>query len=53
MPNVVWKSAVADGVGCAWSGFEGLAPFLTAGRVSLQVRGGVYGGCVGSCMRGL
>jgi hypothetical protein len=43
-------SAVTTRVRCAWNKFRELAPFLTAKRVSLQVKGKVYESCVRSCM---
>jgi hypothetical protein len=43
-------SVVTTRVRCAWNKFRELAPFLTAKRVSLQVKGKVYESCVRSCM---
>jgi hypothetical protein len=43
-------SAVITKVRSAWNKFRELAPFLTAKRVSLQLRGKVYESCVRSCM---
>jgi hypothetical protein len=44
------ESAVTTSVRCAWNKFRELRPFLTAKRVSLQVKGKVYESCVRSCM---
>jgi hypothetical protein len=42
--------AVTARVGCAWSKFKELRPFLTAKGVSMKEKGIVYDCCIRSCM---